>query len=105
MATRTIETQILATVPIGNRVRIEFFKVKGFLGSSTNTTHPQITDLDSGIVYGTHWHKQESEKGALEVAHFIEGSVKACQVLTSGGDHAFHATILEIQVSSQGGPE
>ena len=102
METRTIEAHIIAPIPPGNRVRIEFAKIKGLFGGySTNTTHPKITDLSSGIVYGTAWHRQDpGTESHLEIGHSIEGTVKSCQVLTSGGDHAFTCTVLEVEIDS-----
>ena len=101
MDTQTIETLLIAPIPIGNRVRIDYLKRPGFFGASIDTSYPKITDLDSGIVYGTFWHRRNpTTESALEVDHSVEGTVEACQVLTFGGDHAMNSTTLAIRVNS-----
>lgn len=109
-------------IPVGHRVRVTYFErveeSVGFFGGSRSDSEPvdapRVEDLTSGVIFGhlTHYAhgaihpgrvnvEDLSLAGTLEVGHVIEGTVRACEVITVGfeqRDVSHHETHLVVEV-------
>ena len=98
---RTITVVYPVPIPVGHKVKIQFFyKQEGLLKKkkTLQVNHPLILDEDTGIEYGSYWHYKhvmamsassyEPEEYPLKIRDDIEagelitGKVKKCRVLT-----------------------
>lgn len=101
-------------IPVGNRVEVRVF-LRNLKVWKTKLEpvfdEPFITDLDTGVTYGTHWHFQEltsmgswttlphlpvEPRADLEVHSTTVGTVTATRVATLGFTEKFTQTTLVI---------
>jgi len=91
MAAYTLQLKMLAPVPVGHRVKIEFFSRDVYDGAmfvtksgrAVDPETPIVSDLDSGIVWKPLAHIKD---GSREPADTHFGRVAATEVVSKGVD-------------------
>lgn len=126
MAKRHVVMIGLFPIPVGHRVRVEYFhsckETRGLFGRGApevkirEIDSPRVTDLTTGIIYGhlIHYDDGGSLRGSkinagdqllrsdLEVRQTIEGEVTACRIAMIGFEGSSaptceqHETVLEV---------
>ncbi|MBO0677573.1 hypothetical protein JRC04_08880 [Mycolicibacterium sp. S2-37] len=102
-------------VPVGHRVEVRVFLRDNGKGTAAPCAdEPFITDLDTGVTFGTDWHFRRLSgyrpgtiqdlpvmpAADLAVHSVLVGTVAATRVVTiGGGDSLFHQTTLLIEPS------
>ncbi|MBM4370595.1 MAG: hypothetical protein FJ098_03030 [Deltaproteobacteria bacterium] len=115
---RTFAVAHIAPIPVGHRIEVRFFAVERGVFKKTrhvSLDQPSITDLDTGIVYGSTWHHAE-ELGVstsafdpkvpptelrtnLVTEEVVSGRVVACRLHTVMGGTTWRVqTTVSIQV-------
>jgi len=117
-STRTFTVVHVAPVPVGHRVEIRFFEAgRGLFSKAPKVARdaPLITDLDTGVVYGSHWHYVKSAGIAssafdpdtppadvrpdLVTAEVVTGRVVSCRLVTVMGGTTWRVqTTLDVAI-------
>lgn len=94
----------VAPIPVGHRVRVVWHQlnepgIAGQVRTDERPHQPMIEDLDTGVTYWTDWpvgtdrrrsHEEPFDirfdlRDGLEVERVLEGTVRACRVVTVRG--------------------
>lgn len=112
---RTVNFHGVAPVPVGHRVEVRWYQemIAGLFGGSTSReepTRPWIRDLDSGVVYATHWLfldggvylteinvRNTEVRPTLRIIETLTGKVLSCHVTTVGLSDMVVETLLTVQ--------
>lgn len=101
-------------IPRGHRVEVRTFLRDRGRKQDPAFDEPLITDLDTGVVYGTDWHFRAlsgyrpgtvqdlptEPRADLQVHSVVTGTVSATRVSTVGGGEAlFQQTTLVLDIS------
>lgn len=74
---QTFTLQQIAPIPIGHRVELQFFEEAASAGlfkkdtAEPNWHEPMARDLDTGVIYASHWHFVERSSMGTN-AHFAK---------------------------------
>ncbi|WP_437723519.1 hypothetical protein [Sorangium sp. So ce861] len=125
MQPQTYTLQHVAPIPIGHRVELQFFEEAQFAGlfkkdqAQVNVNEPLVRDLDTGVIYASHWHFVERASmtqatlfakvntyppnplPSLKPAGRVLGRVLACRVLTE----CVGSQIFKVQTTLTIAPE
>jgi hypothetical protein len=123
MQPQTYTLQHVAPIPVGHRVELQFFEEAGsgglFKKGEANLHEPMVRDLDTGVIYASHWHFVDRASitqtsyftkvnayppaplPALKPAGRVLGRVLACRVITE----CMGSQIFKVQTTLTIAPE
>lgn len=103
-----LQLRYLAPIPVGHSIAIDYFETEtGFVTRTieVDREHPMVTDLQTGICWGSHrhWGRLAFDAGQRgKLAERVMGVVRGCWVSSNmGNEYAETYTMLVVDVTGR----